>query len=136
MTGANPARGEIAVVVDGEEYILKITMDAAIKAQQRTKKTLGELNQAAGRTDVEAIRELLWIMVQEYHADKFKQPRDVAPLWDWFGGPQAFWDYVNGIALYQESIQQPDTQGVGAGNPPRAQAGTGDASKSSPASAV
>jgi len=135
-TEANPARGEIAIEVDGETLILKLTMDAAIKAQLRTKMTVGELYQAAGRTDIAAMREMLWIYLQEYHGDRFKTLKDVHPVFDWYGGPKPFWDYVNGITAYEESVAKPNTHGVGDENPLQAQAGTGTATRSSQASAA
>lgn len=133
---ANPARGEWACDIEGEILILKTSMDAAIKSQIRSKMTVGELYQAAVRTDVVAMRELLWVWLQYYHGERFKTLQSVHVVFDFYGGPKAFWDYVNGIAAYEESVQKPDTHGVGGGNPPRAQGGTGDDSKLSPASAA
>lgn len=132
---ANPARGEWACVIDGETLILKTSMDAAIKAQMRSKMTIGELYQAAGRTDVVAMRELLWVWLQYYYSDRFKTLQSVHVVFDFYGGPKAFWDYVNGLRVYEESVRPPDTHGVVA-NPLVAQAGTGIDSKSPQAPAA
>lgn len=135
-TEANPARGEWSCEVDGETFILKTSMDAALKAQLRSKLTIGELYQAAGRTDVAAMREMLWVWLQYYHADRFKTLQSVHVVFDYYGGPKVFWDYVNGIAAYEESVKPPDTHGVGGGNPLVAQAGTGNDSRPSQAPAA
>lgn len=135
-TEANIARGEFAVEFEGETLIFKASMDALIKAQTRTKKTTGELYLAAGRTDVVAIRELLWVFLQYFYADRFKTLQSVEVVFDYYGGPQPFWDYVNALEKYQESLRPPDTHGVGGANPPVAQAGTGIDSRSPQASAA
>jgi hypothetical protein len=100
-------------------------------AQIRSKMTVGELYQAAGRTDIAAMRELLWVWLQYYHGDRFKTLQSVHVVFDFYGGPKPFWDYVNGIAAYEESVQKPETHGVGGANPPVAQAGTGSDSRPS-----
>jgi hypothetical protein len=130
---ANPERGEFDVDVDGTTYTLKLTMEAALQAQRRTKKTMGELFLAASRMDWEAIRELLWVLTQAHHADEFKTLQSVHKLVDALGSTKVLFQYEDQVAKYEAEVKrtqqamEPDE-----GNPQRAQAGTGDGSRSSP----
>ncbi len=117
---ANIERGEFDVAYDGRMLTFKQTMTPARQSQKRSKKTVGELYFAAGRNDVEAIRELLWMLLQAFHADEFKALDDVDAVFDANGGPRAFFDYLNALSDWEEarkkSFTAPD-EGVSEGNP-------------------
>lgn len=134
---AIPERGELDIEVDGRILTLKVTMGAARVAQKRSKKTMGELWLAGKRIDVEAIRELTWVMLQAYHADEFKTLDSTDVVFDWFGGPQAFFDYMEFMELESEkrsaALRAAPGDGASAENPQPAQAGTGRDSKTSQA---
>ena len=88
---ANPERGELAVTVtrdDGTEksYVLRMRMNALCALQQRTKKTYGELIADMSMMNVESVRELLWAVLQPYHANEFKSINLVGDLIDDMGG--------------------------------------------------
>lgn len=135
---AIPERGEMDIEVDGRTLTLKVTMGPSRVAQKRTKKTMGELWAAAKlRIDVESIRELTWVMLQAYHADEFKTLDSTDIVFDWYGGPIVFFDYIEMMELESEkrisALRAKPGDGASEENPQQAQAGTGHDSKTSQA---
>ncbi len=124
---ANPEQGEVEVVVDGQTYVLKMSMRAAKQLQKRNKKTIGELMLAAGRLDYDAICELMYALLQHYHADEFKTEKSVEDFLDRSGGPKMYFDYGRAIDELEEASKAKDVEG--AQDPQTAQAGTGDSSR-------
>lgn len=133
---AIPERGEMDIEVDDRTLTLKVTMGPSRVAQKRTKKTLGELWAAGHRIDVEAIRELTWVMLQAHHADEFKTLDSTDVVFDWYGGPQAFFEFIemqDVQAAVRKRLRETPGEGASEGNPQPAQAGTGRDSKTSQA---
>lgn len=117
---ANIERGEFDITYDGRKLTLKQTMKPSRLVQQRTKKTMGELYHAAGRNDVEAVRELTWMLLQAFHADEFKEVEDADRVLDYHGGPRPFFDYLNALEDWNDARKQPTAEpsaGVSAENP-------------------
>lgn len=113
---ANIARGEFEVEFDGQMLVFKQTMTPSRISQDRAKKTIGELYLSAGRNDVNAIRELTWMLLQAYHADRFKNLDDADALFNYYGGPRPFFGYLSAIGEFEESQKSPG-EGVAPGNP-------------------
>jgi hypothetical protein len=83
---ANPERAEVPLVVvrDGveHEYVLKLSLAAARVLQPRLKKTLGELIDGFGSSDVEALAQLAYLFLQVHHKDEIKSVDAAAALLD------------------------------------------------------
>jgi hypothetical protein len=124
---ANPEQGEVDVVVGGQTFTLKLSMRAARQLQKRNKKTIGELSSAAQRLDYEAIGELMFALLQEYHEKDFPTLKEVDAFIDRAGGPRVFFDFCQGLEDIKESGKAPGVEG--AQDPQTAQAGTGESSR-------
>lgn len=83
---ANPERGELAITVGEQTYVLRMRLNALCALQQRTKKTYGELIGDLSMMNVESARELLWTFLQPYHGPQFKSIALVGDLMDDMGG--------------------------------------------------
>lgn len=130
---ANPERGEVPLTVtrDGIEktYTLKLSMNAAVTVEARTKRTIGQLVKAAEQMEFLAIRELLFVLLQKYHAKEFTTPEKVGDLIDDVG-VETFHEAFRDLAR----VNQPDTAATGGvENPPKAPSGSGDGSTLTPA---
>ncbi len=127
---ANADRGEQTITVDGQTFTLKLSMRAARQLQKRNKKTIGELLLAAERLDYDAVGEMMFGLLQEYHGKDFPTMAEVDALIDRSGGPNIFYEYCEKQRIAEEMAKAAKAPGVeGAGeNPPQAQAGTGDSS--------
>lgn len=88
---ANAERGEVPLVVvrDGQtlELVLFLSMTASMLLQKRRQKTLGALIEDTDKFDVEAIRDVLFMLLQKHHAADFKTTEAVNNLIDEVGGP-------------------------------------------------
>lgn len=120
---ANIERGEIDITVNDKTYTLKLSMNAAATAQSRTKRTMGELLEAAQALDFVAIRDLMWVLLQKYHAADFKTVEQVGNLIDDGGGLAKFFESIAELSKANGGATAPAAEGA-AGNPPQAQAGT------------
>lgn len=100
---ANIERGEFDITYDGKTLTLKETMGPSRTSQEREKKTIGEIYFAARRHDVNCIRELTWMLLQAYHKDEFKNLDDVDKVFDYFGGPSYFFDYLEAIDSHEKA---------------------------------
>lgn len=119
---ANPERGEVEVVVNDKPYTLKLSMNAAVSLQHRTKKAIGELFSSAAGLDFEAIRDLVFMLLQKYHAKEIDTPAKAGELIDAAGGVAVFFAALSSLA----EMNAPE-------NPPTAQArSTGDSSTETP----
>lgn len=99
---ANIERGEIEIIVKDKPYTLKVTMNASIAVQARTKKTMGELINAATALDFEAIRDVVFMLLQKHHAAEFKTLSSVGDFIDDAGGVAAFFNALEQLAKANE----------------------------------
>jgi len=125
---ANIERGEIEIVVNDKPYTLKVTMNASIAVQTRTKKTIGDLINAATAMDFEAIRDVVFMLLQKHHAAEFKTLSSVGDFIDDAGGVAVFFASLERLAKANE---------VPGENPPSAQeTSTGGSLSETPAVTV
>lgn len=114
MAQGNPERGELTFVVKGKSYVLKLTMKALVALQKRTGKTFGELLTAIAKLDVEALSELVWMMLQTHHAKEFENQDSVLDFIDQAGG------FANVVKTVGEALQagmNPPTTTAAASSP-------------------
>lgn len=119
---ANPERGEVSLTVNGEEYTLKLSMNVAATLQGKHKKTIGVLLGDCGELDFIALRAVIWMLLQKYHAKQFPTEEKVGDFIDDAGGLPGFLAAINAVV----AVNQPETKTDGAGNPPTP--GTGEPS--------
>lgn len=128
----NPERGEVTLSVNGESYVLKLSMNAAVILQKKTGKTMGHLFRDCVDLDFDAIRNVTWMLLQRHHAAQFKTPDSVGDLIDDAGGVVAI---SNALADVQRvnADERPAVGGHG-DRPTNAQTGPiGDSFTSKPA---
>ena len=125
---ANIERGEVEIVVNDKPYTLKLTMNSSIATQTRTKKTIGELLSAAVALDFEAIRDVVFVLLQKHHAAEFKTLSSVGEFIDDAGGVKAFFATLEQLAKANEDPSNPQTA--------QATTPTGDDLSSTPAVTV
>lgn len=132
---ANPERGEVEFPVNGDVYILKLSMNAAVVLQDKTGRTIGQLLAACGDLDFNAIRSVTWMLLQKHHAAQFRTVEVVGDLIDEAGGVQSVADAL--IKVQRINAKEgPVLRGTN-GRPPNAQIGPiGDGSTSKPAGSV
>lgn len=109
---ANIERGEVELIVNDRAYTLKLTMNAAITTQKRTGKTIGELLGKAAALDVEAIRDIVFVLLQKHHADEFKNVSAAGDFIDDAGGIAKFFSALEELGKANEDPNA---------NPPMAQ---------------
>lgn len=68
---ANRERGEVEVLLDGQAYTWRLTTNAACALEGRTGQKLGEVLTAADALSMRALRDLVWVLLQDYHAADF-----------------------------------------------------------------
>lgn len=136
---ANPERGEIEIVVKRTEngaeiekpYTLKLSMNAAVAIEARTKKKIGELLADATALDFTAIRDIVFALLQKYHAKEFKSLDSAGDLIDDAGGVHVFFESL------QKLGEANAPEGGDKANPPTALvSGTGDGSTETAAASV
>lgn len=121
---ANPERGEVRLEVNGDSFTLKLSMNAAATLQKNTGKTIGVLLGACSELDFAAIRSVIWMLLQKYHADRFKTEAQVGDFIDDAGGLSVFIDAINNVVEINQPEVQPEagtggnplTPGTGAGS--------------------
>src|SRR4029434_1201582 len=126
---ANPERGEVELAVNGDVFVLKLSMNAAVVLQKKTGKTMGQLLRDCSDLDFDAIRNVTWMLLPRHHAERFKLPDSVGDLIDEAGGVQRIADALIKVQAVNAS-EGPTVTGRD-GRPPSAQIGpTGDDSTS------
>jgi|SRR5262245_6292032 len=68
---ANPERGEVEVILDGRAFTWRLTTNAACALEGRTGQKLGEVLTAADQLSMRALRDLIWVLLQDFHAAEF-----------------------------------------------------------------
>jgi Phage tail tube protein, GTA-gp10 len=121
---ANRARGEVEVLLDGTGYTWRLTTNAACALEGRTGQKLGEVLTAADQLSMRALRDLVWVLLQDAHASEFPTADSAGDFIDRMG-------MLSCLLKFRELLElnQPATGGAAqqaAGNPPMA--GTGDGS--------
>lgn len=133
---ANRERGEVALVIPGErgapnrEYTLRLSMNAAVALETRLKKRLGIVIAEAELLSFEAIRHIVWVLLQKYHAAEFKDEEAVGNLIDDAGGVSVFFELMRQVSAANQQETQDGGGGAAEGNPPDAPGGTGASSTS------
>jgi hypothetical protein len=127
---ANPERGEVDLQVGDRSYVLKLSMNAAATLEKKLGRSLGSIMVAANSLEFTAIRTIVWLLLQRYHAADFKTEEQAGDLIDDVGGVAPFFDVLNKLG----QVNQPDQRSGGdAAHPPGAQpSGTGDNSTPTP----
>ena len=82
---ANRERGEVEVIVDGVPYTWRLTTNAACALEGRTGQKLGEVLTAADGLSLRALRDLVWVLLQEFHAAEFPTAESVGDFIDRIG---------------------------------------------------
>lgn len=127
---ANIERGEVELVVNDRVYTLKLTTNAAIAMQTRTKKTFGQLAASAVELDIEAIRDIIFMLLQKHHAQEFKTLTSVGEFIDDAGGVKVFFETL-------EKLQAANQAAEDAANPQTAQGqSTGESLSEAPVATV
>ena len=137
MATANPERGEVGLTVirDGEtrEYVLKLSINAAVAMQKKLGKPLTEIVNELQRLDVGVIREMAFMFLQKHHKDEIKTVEAAGDVIDDAGGIGKF------LGAFQQLVKanNPDAGTGPTGNPPTAQTETttGDSTSAPGASA-
>lgn len=107
---ANIERGEVELVVNDKPYTLKLTTNAAVALQTRTKKTFGQLAGAAMELDVEAIRDIVFALLQKHHAVEFKTLSSVGDFIDDAGGIKVFFETLQKLAEANQDAEDKNPQ--------------------------
>lgn len=119
---ANRERGEVALTVGDNEYTLKLSMNAAVTLEGKLKKKMSALLNEASELDFTIIREIVFMLLQKYHAAEFKTVTAVGDFIDEAGGIKMFFDTLSEIAKVNTPTEE------GSERPPQAQAGTSEPS--------
>jgi hypothetical protein len=125
---ANPERGEVDLVAGGRTYTLKLSMNAAVTLEQKYNKTAGQIMAEASQLNFQAIRAVMWLLLQKYHSSDFPTEEAVGTLVDELGSVSKFW-----LALEQLAKVNNDTGAKTPAGPRKARSGTGANSSSSSA---
>lgn len=121
---ANPERGELGITVFDRRYVLRMSMNSLCALQQRTKKTYGELIGDLSMMNVESVREILWTLLQPYHANEFKSINLVGDLIDDIGGHVKATSIITDLLILNRPKKDKPASD-GAANPPTAGTGLG-----------
>ena len=123
---ANAARGEVEVVVNGTPYTWRLTTHAACALEARTGQTLGTVLAGADTLGMRALRDLVWVLLQAYHAPEF-DTIEAVETWIDDAGILPVMQHLRRLL----ELNQPQTGGAAqaaASPPPGPPAGTGDGS--------
>lgn len=94
---ANIERGEVEVIVNSKPYTLKLSMNAAAVLQTKHKKTIGMLFKEASDLDFFAIRAMVWLFLQKFHAEEFKTEEQAGNFIDDAGGVNLFFNAIQAL---------------------------------------
>src|SRR6185436_17152500 len=98
---ANVYRGEVDIVVprrgaDGEPtektYRLTLSFNACVELERRLGKRMPQILTEAQALDFTVIREIVFALLQKYHAKEFKALPAAGDLIDDAGGPTVFFE--------------------------------------------
>ena len=123
---ANRERGEVEVLLEGRSYTWRLTTNAACALEARTGQKFGEVLTAADTLSLRALRDLVWLLLQDYHAAEFQTAESAGDFIDRMG-------MLTAVVKFREllEVNQPRLGGAAqatAANPPTP-AGTGDGSR-------
>lgn len=124
------------MVVDGKSYKLKLSMNAAATLQKKTGKKIGQLLQEVGGLDFVVIRQLVWLLLQKYHADQFKTEEAAGDFIDDAGGISGFFAALEELSNLNANEAKLTEVATGKADPLPAQAGTSESSSSSSGDSV
>jgi hypothetical protein len=120
---ANPHRGEVDVGTDGHCKMFRLTINAACALEARTGHTLKTVLEGVDQLSILKIREVVWALLQPYHAAEFTTMDAVGAWMDDVGLASV----TLGIARVLE-LNAPEEGGAAADPPMTPAAGTGDGS--------
>jgi len=123
---ANRERGEVEVLLEGVPYTWRLTTNAACALEARTGQKLGEVLSAADALSLRALRDLVWVLLQPYHAADVPTAEAAGDFIDRMG-------VLACVLKFREllEVNQPRAGGAAeqtAAHPLAPPAGTGDAS--------
>jgi hypothetical protein len=117
---ANRERGEVEVILDGKAFTWRLTTNAACALETRTGQTFGAVLTAADTLSLRALRDVVWLLLQDYHAAEFPTAESAGEFIDRMG-------MLTAVVKFREllEVNQPRAGGTQAANPPMP-AGTGE----------
>jgi hypothetical protein len=147
-TVANREKGEVALIVEGQEYTLVLNTPAMVAAEEfystpTREATWDEFWSKVMRGSVKAITVLLWAMLRKYHAEITYD--EAVDLMDRAGGLQGLTEIVQSANRASTPDAEDVKELVGTVNPRKAQGGretarrrrgTGAGSTSAPAASA
>lgn len=129
---SNPETGDVIVPVriNGErrEFTLKLSINASVQLQQRRKRPLGDIVKDFASMDVEAMRDVLFVLLQRHHGNEIKTQDQAGAVLEELGASRFF-------KAFTEVMKHGAAEGVAAtnGNPQTAATMAGDGSTSTAA---
>jgi hypothetical protein len=115
--------GNPVVLIAAKSYTLRPTFDACCELETLTDKPVYEHINDALRGRLSAMRALVWCYLLDCHGDEVRTLKDASEWIDRAGGLSV----VNAALLKLNALNGPEGEvGGDQGNPPSAQAGTGE----------
>lgn len=120
---ANRERGELGIEVGGKQYTLRPGVNALCALEDLLDKDLLGVMAQVNQGRLSSTRAVMWCLLQEHHAAEFPTLREAGAFIDKIGVDRAYELLHRVIELNSEPEASTD------GNPPDAQAGTGEPSE-------
>lgn len=124
---ANRERGEVEILVDGKPYTWRLTTNAACALETRTGQKFGELIVSIDGMSLHALRDLVWVLLQDYHAAEFPTAERAGEFIDRMGMIAAMEKFHEVLELNQpraggeaQAAHPPTPAGTGGGSMLRA----------------
>jgi hypothetical protein len=121
---ANKERGEVEVLLEGRAFTWRLTTNAACALETRTGQKFGEVLTAADTLSLRALRDLVWLLLQDYHAAEFPTVESAGDFIDRMG-------MLTAVLKFRELLEanQPRGSGAQAAANPQTPAGIGESSR-------
>lgn len=126
---ANQERGEMTLVCGAQTFVLRLTTNACCELEARSGKTYEEhLRDWNKLHRVTAFRWLVWVCLQDQHAEVAKTPEMVGPILDGCDQKQVMKVMAAFIAMNNDEVKKLIAAGLLSeqkADPPRAQVDAG-----------
>jgi hypothetical protein len=110
---SNPETGDVIVKInrDGQtrEYTLKLSINASVQLQQRRKRPLGDIIKDFASMDVEAMRDVLFCLLQRHHKEEIKTQEAAGQILEDIGATRFFNAFTE--VMRQGSVENAATNG-------------------------
>lgn len=116
---ANRERGEVEVLLEGIPYTWRLTTNAACALETRTGQKFGEVVLAVDGMSLRAMRDLVWLALQDYHAAEFRTVESAGEFIDRIG-------MVAAMEKVRELFEANQPRGTAPAADPQTPAGSGD----------